>query len=304
MRFFVTALILIFATTQAASAAETGIAYDAVMVAGMGVARSEPGYFDADFQAAQAPLDMPVPGGDMAQVVGRAQEMMSRLAQIGMASRFYAAGARSRIDNLSLGTSTIVDCATRIVTQLNYKTKTYATTSLDDPAHPWPPAPAIPISSMKVDVEVVGPKIVQSVLTDAYAMNATGTLTPPGFGPMTISYVMTWYFTKQTVSLPHCQSGSPSTVALGVGAGLGPGSEIFSMLGAAQSANAYPNVEVTGVPLPAGRIPLFMTVAQSTTGGTLPQMHDFGAAMECGHVRPISSDDPIFSIPADFTKAG
>ncbi len=302
MRFFVIALLLLFATTRAASAAETGIAYDAVMVAGIGAARSEPGNFDADFQAAQVPFEVPAPGGDMTQVVGRAQEMMSRMAQIGFASRFYAAGARERFDNLSFGTGTIIDCSTRTVMQLNYKTKTYATSSLDDPAHPWPPKPPIPISSMKVDVQAVGPKLLQNVPTDAYAMSATGTLTAPALGPTTIAYVMTWYFTKQTVSFPHCQSGSTDALALGAGSGLGPGSEIVSILGAAQS-NAYPNVQVTGVALPAGRIPLFMTMTQQVVTGALPQMQNVGVSAEFGHIRPISSDDPILSIPADFTKA-
>lgn len=303
MRIFVIPLLLLCATASASSAAESGVAYDAVMVAGAGAARSTPGNFDADFQAAQAPFEMLVPGGDMTQTVARAKEMISRLAQTGMASRFYAAGARERIDNVSLGTGTIVDCSARLVTQLNYKTKTFTTSSLDDPAHPWPPSPAIPISSMKVDVEATGAKVLENIPTDVYATNASATLTTPGLGPTTISFVMTVYFTKQTVSLPHCQSGSSSAVALGAGAGLGLAGYLDSVVGAAQSANAYPNVQVTGVPLPAGRLPLFMTMTQTLAGGALPQMNGFGAAIEYGHVRPISSDDSIFSIPADFTKA-
>ena len=157
---------------------------------------------------------------------------------------------------------------------------------------------------MKADIQALGPRIVQSVPIDAYAENVTETFALTGSGPRTISLVLSLYFTKHSVSFPHCHSGRSAALALGAGMGVGFGSELFPFIGTASDAHPSRKMRLTGVQLPKGRMPLFMSVNYRNVAGTAASVpQGFGWSIEYGHFRPISSDDPIFSIPADFTKA-
>jgi hypothetical protein len=159
---------------------------------------------------------------------------------------------------------------------------------------------------MKVAVEALGPKVLAGVPTDAYAATVAATFAPAGGAPLVMNFVMTQFYTKQTVTPAPCAAEATIAAVRNVDNGLGAaaaGDQFASLMRGAQGLDPHVKAEFSGATLPTGRVPLFMTTTFQSTPGALSMPVGFGMSMEYGHIRPISSDDPVFSIPEDFKKA-
>ncbi len=59
------------------------------------------------------------------------------------------------------------------------------------------------------------------------------------------------------------------------------------------------SLDISGTPLPAGKLSRFDVVTVSLP---LPVAFKSFVVAECGNVRPVSEDDPVFTMPPGFTK--
>ena len=106
-------------------------------------------------------------------------------------------------------------------------------------------------------------------------------------------------FADYTVSCPRIPQNIP-----------GPGAAAMNQYAMAQRAMTTKNPRFTvtssGPAIPTNRFALFtlttMGSSASAGSGAGGAPGGFASIMERGHERAITSDDPIFSIPADFTR--
>lgn len=307
-----------------AAAASPGVAYDSVtkFAIGEGAASAQPGTFDADFQTASQPVQQQ-PGrtgglfgglnAAMAQVAAAGSMMKS-----GLAERHFIAGARQRVDNVAAQTATILDCQARTLTTLDLKAKTYKVVSLDQPQpvaprSAGPPAPQAVATddgskvAMNVTNEALGQKQIGSDLADGFRSNITMTITRPNSQTVTTQMTTTEYvinFPDATLTCGSVASGpaGPSAAAL---------QQYATMQRAMGENNSRFTVTNTGPTPPHGRFSLFTVLTMGGSGATpgatgVPPGGSppggFASIIERGHERAIQSDDPIFSVPPDFTK--
>jgi hypothetical protein len=311
-------LLSILATVVPAAAASPGIAYDAVTKFAMGgaAASAQPGTFDADFQTASQPVpQQPSRGGllgglNAAMTQGMA---MANMMKTGLAERHFIAGQRQRVDNLAAQTATILDCQARTLATLDLKNKTYKLVSLDAPQQPAaargggaaPQAIATDDGSkiaMTITNQALGPRQIGPDQTDGYRSDISMTITRPGSQSVTTQMTTTEYLVKLSDYTLVC-GGIASNAP-------GPGAAAMSQYALAQRAMAMNNPRFTvtssGPTLPSGRFSLFTSItmggpsAGGSGSGGAPA--GFASIIERGHERTITDEDPIFTIPPDFTK--
>jgi hypothetical protein len=312
-------LLSMLATVVPAAAASPGIAYDSVTKFAMGseAASAQPGTFDADFQTASQPVQQqPARGGLLGGLnAAMAQGMaMANMMKSGLAERHYIAGQRQRVDNLAAQSATILDCQARTLATLDLKNRTYKLVSLDAPQQPVavrgggaaPQAIATDDGSkiaMTITNQALGPRQIGPDLADGYRSDISMTITRPGSQSVTTQMTTTEYLIKPSDYTLVC-GGVASNVP-------GPGAAAMSQYAMAQRAMATNNPRFTvtnsGPALPHGRFSLFTSITMGGSGtaagsgnGGAPAA--FASIIERGHERAIGDDDPIFTIPPDFTK--
>ncbi len=296
------------------AAAASGISYDSVTKFAMGSETSglQPGNFDADFQTASQPQqEQPRRGGlfgGISAAISAATSAMS-MFRTGFAERHYLAGAKERTDNLNTQTATILDCQARTLTTLNLKEKTYTVVSLDQPT---PPAgggrasrgqPPVADDNSKVAIDAktraLGPRQIGADATDGYQADVTMTVTRSDGQTGTSQMSITEYLTKNPDYTLQCSR---------YGGGAGPMAALnsYALLKRAMSIkDSRFTITSSGPPLPSGRLSAFTMVTMSGSGNDSSGMHQGGSftmMIERAHERSITSDDPVFSVPADFTK--
>jgi hypothetical protein len=309
------------APVASAATPSTGIAYDSVTKFAMGSAAAsvQPGTFDADYQTASQPTQQPSGHGGlfgglnamMAQGLAMANMMKS-----GLAERHYIAGQRQRVDNVAAQTATILDCQARTLATLDLKAKTYKLVSLDAPQQPVPAtgrSSAVPQATatddgskiaMSITNEALGPRLIGSDQTDGFRSEINMTISKPGSQDVTTQMTTTEYVIKAADYRLAC-GGFTSNVP-------GPGAAAMSQYALAQRAMAMNNprftVKSTGPAPPVGRFSLFTSITMGGSGAASSSSSGSGAPagfasiIERGHEHAITDDDPIFTIPADFTK--
>ncbi|MGP6190797.1 MAG: hypothetical protein ACLPSH_12125 [Vulcanimicrobiaceae bacterium] len=294
-----------------ANAASTGLAYDSVSKFSPGGDPSsfQPGTFETDFQTASQPAPAQSHGGmfgGLANAVGGMNSMM-RMMQTGTAERHYVAGSKERTDSLSTQTATIVDCAARTLTTLDLAKKTYTVVSLD--ATPGPtthanraPGPTATDDGSKVALTLtnknLGSKTIENVPTNGYNSNVLMTVTKPGQKPQTMDMNMIAYYSAYAQPTPVCPR--PTYTAMS-GPPMMAGYGFLQRALRASNGDSRFSVNASGPALPAGKLSLFDVVAMG--GQAAPQGRGGMVILsERGNVHPVSDNDPVFSVPAGFTK--
>jgi hypothetical protein len=301
-----------------AGAADGGLAYDAVskFLPSVDANTVEPGDFAADYETASKVADAPPSHGGM---LGRLQNqiaaaggMMAALHN-GMAERHFIAGTKERTDYPSLQKADIVDCSTRTITSLDLKAKTYTVTSLDAPVthsssggHSAP-GPSATDDGTKLAITIanhaLGAKAVSGVSAQGYASDITMVATKANGDSSTSKMNLKEYISKTPrVSLVCSAGGHASTASL---PGAGMMSQYTAMMAALGTKNSRFSFSSSGPALPAAQLPVFEAVGFTAGGsdrGASGQSGQLTVVTERGNVRAIGAADPVFSVPADFTK--
>ena len=308
------ALAALLTTLLPAQAATTGIAYDSVTKFGSADAASlQPGNFDADFQTASQPPQEPKRGGLLGGLNAAISQGMAAGAMFrtGLAERHYVAGSKQRVDNVASQTATILDCQARTIATLDLKNKTYTLVSLDAPqpatggSRSGPSAPqaiatddgskvAITTSNRALGTRQIGPDS-----TDGYQSDMMMTVTRADGQSSTSQMSKTEYLTKMgdiSLTCASLVSNAPGPSAAAM-------SQYATLNRAMNTKNPRFTVSGSGPPIPGGRFSVYTLLTMSGgAGGSGPSGAKFAMLLERGHERSIMSDDPVFSIPSDFTK--
>jgi hypothetical protein len=314
-RFLLTAAIALAAMTwfPAAPAAAAGTAYDSVTrFAQAGSQTPQPGTFSADFaQASATPPPaphLPFGLGKMAAAGQAAAAMFTH----GVAERHYIGTTKERTDNVGLNTADITDCGARTITHLDLAAKTYTVTSLDQPQTQTSsggghsaPGPAATDDGSKLAIamttRVLGPMKIEGVPTTGYAMAMKVTTTKPNGETQSFNTDLTAYYAG--VPEPHFSCNS-----IGIAGGSSPAAAsmlqyklIMSALAARKGDSRF-TVTSSGPSIPSGQLSMWNLMTLAGGAGTGAQGGSFSVETERGSLRSIGDNDPIFSVPAGFTK--
>lgn len=289
------ALIALAGSPLTASAVPSGVAWDSVTKLAINVDAStlQPGSFDADYAAAaQAPAQAPVAG-----IQG-----LQQMVKTGLAQRHYLAGSKERIDDVAQQTATIVDCDARTITTLDLRGKTYRVVSMDQPAAQNSGPGGGPLSSFlkngtKIAISTtntaLGTLVVGGQPSNGFRSQMTMTQTSTSGESHTVNAVRVAYYSDYRNPSSTC-----SGVALAASLGprmIGVYDQIMSALSSG-GTNLQFSLNQNGPLLPVGRVAMYeaMTFGMQGHGATI--------TIERGNIRPVSTDDPVFSIPPGFTK--
>lgn len=292
--------------TPGQAASQAGLAWDSVTKIAMNADPSalEPGDFSADFAAASTTqLPQPGSGGGLFGPLHAAMSAgkgMQQLMQNGMASREYVAGSKVRIDLLAMQTAIITDCSARRVTTLDLQRKTYKVASMDQNAASGSGVgaanPKSDDRSTRVAITLtsaaLGTREIDGQPTNGYRAEMTMTETKSSGESQTEKANTLGYYSS--ITRPSCE-GSAATPGMA-----GTVMARYALLTRALSnAGADPRFSITqsGPPLPFGKLAMYdATTFLSEDRGSMTFI------TERGNVRPISADDPVFSIPGGFTQ--
>jgi len=305
MRFLARLFIvcLVFAAV-AGQAATTGIAYDLVTKTGVG---TDPGsYTPAGFEADVI--------GALNQAAKReaAEANTARNAQT-IAVRMYITPSKQRTDYPMSNTAAIVDCNAQTLTTLDFAAKTYVVRSLDaleefpSPGFPGPEMPKSKVSdySQTVDTRALGRRRMEDIEAEGYETTSRFSSPVPS-GTVTSIDVTTRYYSNAALPASRC-------------AGKGPYSDgyrsylwrfsatVSSRVDPNYSNASNPHIKISGLTSVPGRLPLLTIVrSRMVLPNPVPNSvsgNETAAIVEAGHIRRISSDDPIFAIPSGFTPS-
>lgn len=320
-KFLVAALVvatLSFAHSPV-SAASSGLAWDSVTKVAMNADASslQPGSFDQDF--AQAATVQPPPestGGGMFAGVNKAMAMgqhMQALIQNGFAERHYVAGSKERTDQLSEQTATITDCAARTITTLDLRKKTYRVVSMDQgrtsssASGASAPQPRPTDDGSRISIVIantaLGSRVVGGQSTSGFKSDMSFTDTKPSGESQTFNGNLLAYYSNYSNPAPTCTLFATTSTS----ADPNSGARAFSAMtmGYARFTGALAlagldkrfTIKESGPALPRGKLAMYEA---ATIGGGQRGGGTF--ITERGNVRAVSADDPIFSVPADFTR--
>jgi hypothetical protein len=248
--------------------------------------------------------------GGTPNVLARVGAMLRGL-QSASAQRHYVAGSKVRTDSLATQSATIVDCAAGTSTTLDLSKKTYKTQSLETAASPGPqvtgtPHPAPSSGGTKVGISLtskrLGDKTIERVPTEGYSADVHLTVAQPDRAPFSTDIGTLAYFSSYALPAPVCPQSSAAALAsitLAGGSPMTAGYEFLERMLNANGGDQNLNVHVSGAPLPAGKLSLFDVV---TIPLPLQISQQFFVITERGNVRPVSDDDPVFSVPPDFKE--
>lgn len=289
--------------------ADQGLAYDTVnrIVLNADPATLQPGSFDQDYATASSTQPATGGGGGLfgkfKQAIAAGQNAGAMLTN-GMAQRHYIAGSKSRVDMVAMGTAFITDCAARTITVLNLHDKTYRVESMDHPSAATGSATGTAGAPAKDDGTRVaisvtnrslGPDVLGGQRTNGYRSTLSFTESKPGAQPQTQRMDMIAYYSGMRTPMSSCSR-------FGMGGGGAPGNGMAMMAAASRvmqslTATGFDKrftLSQSGPPLPAGNLAMYEAIF----------FGDKGAAFvsEVGNVRPISANDPVFSVPPGFTQ--
>lgn len=310
----VVAVALFAVSSLFAAAGPAGLAWDSVskMAVTTDPSSLQPGSFDDDYAAASS-VQPPAQGGGgglfggLKQSLGMA-ENAQQMMQTGMAQRHYVAGSKERTDLVALQTATITDCVARTITTLNLRDKTYRVVSMDQPGGAAGAGgmggSAAKDDGTKIAIAVsntaLGARAVGGEQTNGYRSDMTFTETKPTGESHTQNADLVGYYTAFTRPFPHCTgAGAWSGDSISPGQGMAMMAAASKMMRELSAAGVDKRFSLTqsGPTLPFVNFSMFDAITFSAKNGQ-------GATFvtERGHVRAIGANDPIFSIPSDFTQ--
>ncbi len=303
------------ASPAVAFAAPNGLAWNSVMKLAVGADPSslQPGSFDDDYAAASATQAPAQSGGGLFGHLKAAMALgqnMQALMQNGLAQRYYVAGSKERTDDVWMQTATITDCAARTITTLNLKDKTYRDVSMDQPSGPGSggggngSGGAFKDDGTKIAIAVtnraLGSRQVGGRQTSGFSSDLKMTETKPSGESHTQNATVLGYYSSLGMAHPHCPSlGSLGGAALGPGQGfamMAEGAKVMQALAAAGMDKRF-TISQNGPTIPMGQLSMYEAITFAAEKG---QAMTF--VSERGDVRGIDANDPIFSVPSDFTR--
>jgi hypothetical protein len=301
-RALVFSSVLALAGAPLAASADSGQAYDVLVSLINGdVNTLEPGDFAAQWRAAIAPR-VAWPNG-----VGQPQGGMPAWYETASAQSRYVAPGKERIDDRQAQRATIADCATGTVTHLDLKAKTYFVTQVNRPRitpgnRPQPPATPLnngEKSAVSVVDTELGPKVVFGYTAFGYVSKITSVTTEPNGAAKTTSAIIKLYVAGFAEPRFSCPGGIARIDATGW-----LGRYQAQVRGLTNRRNPNITVSSSGPPMPS-TFAYFQAVQFSAIGsGSASAGSPFagGFVVQRGNLRTIDSNDPIFSVPADFTQ--
>lgn len=290
-----------------AALADSGVAYDSVnrLVMNADPSTLQPGSFDQDYATASQSQAPPPSGGGLFGKFKQAISMGENAGEMirnGMATRHYVAGSKSRIDMNAMGMAFITDCTARTITVLNLRDKTYRVESMDHPSAATGSATGTGSSAKddgtKVAIAVqnraLGAAVVGGQRTNGYRSSMSFTETKPGAQPQTQHMDMIAYYSGMHAPVSSCSHVGGGGMAPGQGmAMMAAASRVMQSLAAAGLDKRF-SLSQSGPPLPAGNLAMYEAIFFGDKGTAF--------VSELGNVRPIGANDPVFSVPPDFTK--
>jgi hypothetical protein len=300
----IAAFLLLAGLPLAASTAPAGLAWDSVTKIAMNADQSslQPGSFDDDFTAAAAQQPGQTGGG----IFGKMKQAMAmgQMMQTGFAEHHYAAGSKERTDHLATQTATIVDCVARTITTLDLRARTYTFVSMDQPSTPGAggggggSSPRSgPSDNTRFSISVtniaLGPRTVADQPTNGYRSDVTFTATDSSGESHGGSGALLAYYSNYANPVPACSAAAGATAP---NAMMGGYSRLLQAL-SASGTDSRLSVAQSGPRLPLGMLAMYD--AFTFRGG---QAQGATFVTERGHVRSINANDPIFSVPPDFTQ--
>jgi hypothetical protein len=273
-----------------AESATTGIAYDTLTIFGVSVdpAAYTQAAFESDYRAALAQVAMPAAVQPSDTV----------------ASRFYTTPSKQRTDLLASSMAVIVDCDARIVAILDLPAKKYYVRAFSDPfpMFPDPGGGGIqPITSknstdkyaVTVRARRLGARRIDGVDADGFETTSVMSLT--GYPGSTST--ATTYYSAFALPASRCPGFEPSDDRRQFY--LWRWDPSVERIDTKYPDRANPNIRRSGAQLP-DRLPLLSVLGYRGS----PEESSTGVVTEVANIRRITSGDPLFTIPADFTPAG
>jgi hypothetical protein len=300
--------VLTLAGTPLQAAPTNGLAWDSVTKLALNAdpASLAPGAFDTDFAAAAA-VQPSEPAGasglpnQVRQAIGMGQ-IVQQMMSAGVAEHHYVAGTKERTDHLATQTATIVDCSAGTVTSLDLRAKTYKVVSMDESSAPSSGGGAASGNSenSKVSITVtntaLGPRKVSGQATNGYRSAVTFTITDSSGKSRTGTGNLLAYYSTNVNPIVDCPGASVATGGRGPAAMLGGYSQLMRAL-ATSGADSRFSLTQSGPPLPVSMLAMFDAFTFSG-----PQAQGATFLTERGHLRSISEDDPILSVPTGFKQ--
>jgi hypothetical protein len=264
----------------------------------------QPGSFDSDYSAAAsaAPPNFTIPfvSHDRIAAAEKAQQLMKS----GLAERHYVAGMKERTDDVSSQTATIVDCAARTVTTLDLKAKTYRVVPMEAPSSHGSGGGDESNSGADRDGRMavsltntaLGAREVGGQATNGFRSEMVFTETNSSGESHTQNGDLVGYYSNYANPSQACgsyrsPSSSQSMGNLDMIGGFARAMRVLSSAG-----NSRFTIKQSGPPLPLGKLAMYSAMLFSGQG------HMGAFITERGNVRPIDANDPVFSVPSDFTR--
>src|SRR5665213_225298 len=290
----VVAMLALGCVSPATAAESTvGIAYDSVTKLVFSEEPSlRPEDFDVDFRAG-------LPNSNCASSL----------------KRRYITTQRERVEDVCMQDVTIVDCNARTATMLALGAKTYLVVSLDAPyndgmdaAFAWEAGTGVKMtSSTTIERTALGPRKIAGVLTDEYKTldKQVGT-SSMGATTLSITTADSWTYYFLPTPLPELACidvAAPWLARYGTPQRYEPELEPYFEAWMERLRKKKYGFEITesGLALPPWRLALYSIGKnfQHQTGGAAGAGFDFTTIVEVesGHIRPIQSDDTVFTVP-------
>jgi hypothetical protein len=247
--------------------------------------------FDAGFTSASQTF-LPGPGSSVSPDAARDALRSFRLH--GIAARHYFFNGKQRVDDLSLHTSTITDCATNTITQLDNDRHTYRRFAA--------PAPAGPPGAF--------PHFAITLSTKALGMQTVGSASYPGFsahGKVVVT-AGPGFSSTSDVSLRAFASNAPSAASIcavtaangAVQDPTGQAAFFQTLLAGILSKDPHFAVTRSGPPLPVGKLPVFSAIRRTLSDGSKPVT----VVTQTGHFRALGpADAALFTVPPGYLPA-
>ncbi len=252
----------------------------------------DPVPFDAGFANASKTF---LPGPHSNVSADDARDALRSFRLYGIAAHHYVLGTKQRVDDLSLHTSTITDCATNTITVVDNDRQTYRTFTAPSPSGGG--AGAYPHFNVALANTSLGMQTYGTTSAPGFSAHATVVVTAgPGFS------------SKSTISLRALASTAPSAASICASTAVngsaqdpsGQAAFFQTLLAGILSNDPHFTVTRTGPPLPIGKLPLFVAIRRTTDGSAKPVT----VVTQNGHFRTLGPGDAgLFTVPAGFTRA-
>jgi hypothetical protein len=287
-----------------------------------GSAPPAPGTYRTDFETAANPA----PAGDsphmpfgFGKMLAKAQSAMAMFKN-GTAEKHYIGTTKERVDSVALQTADITDCTARTITHLDLAKKTYSVESLDHPETAAPSSPgrhaepgAMPTDDgTKIAIDVsnraLGALTVEGVPTSGYETKIKMTATKPTGESSSTTMLMTAYYAGMEEPHFSCGPGPDAFHGAPPGGAAAAMANYMLVMKALRTPKGDSRFTFTssGPALPAGKLAMWQSMTMGGGDARGSGSHgSFAVLTERGDLHaPISDADPIFGIPAGFTRVG